>query len=72
MMFIIKVMRKYTHPVLWVRVCCVCVTCGGVWVIIPHPPPQIFCLVIYFTSSGQGQGLPVALKAGRCASTFLR
>ncbi len=34
-----------------------------------HTP---FVWAIYFISSGQGQGLPVALEVGRCASTFLR
>jgi hypothetical protein len=47
-----------------------------------HLPPTeelLYCVFIYtwsfngyFFSSGQGQGCPVALKVGRCASTFRR
>ena len=37
-----------------------------------HPATILFLFNDYFFSSGQGQGCPVALKVGRCASTFRR
>ena len=57
---------------------------GGLWVVvwlmggvgvynITTPPATVLFLFNgYFFSSGQGQGCPVALKVGRCASTFRR
>ena len=41
----------------------------GVW---NNSTTILFLFNDYFFSSGQGQGCPVALKVGRCASTFRR
>ena len=46
---------------------------GGVVCKNPTPPATVlFLFNDYFFSSGQGQGCPIALKVGRCASTFRR
>ena len=44
----------------------------GVWNYSTLPATVLFLFNGYFFSSGQGQGCPVTLKVGRCASTFRR
>ncbi len=44
----------------------------SVWNNSTLPATILFLFNDYFFSSGQGQGCPVALKVGRCASTFRR
>ena len=60
----IRIVGKYVWSVwkLW----------RGVWNYSTLPATGLFLFNGYFFSSGQGQGCPVALKVGRCASTFRR
>ena len=50
--------------------------CGGSFLVKAQNSEKaatiLFLFNDYFFSSGQGQGCPVALKVGRCASTFRR
>ena len=63
----------YTHPSLGCIVVWGVGKLGRVVCNNSTPPATIlFLFNDYFFSSGQGQGCPVALKVGRCASTFRR
>ena len=46
--------------------------CGGSFLVKAQTATVLFLFNGYFFSSGQGQGCPIALKVGRCASTFRR